>query len=190
MKIGLFFGSFNPIHLGHMIIANYMANHTYLDKVWIVVSPQNPLKDKSVLINTYDRLEMCKLAFNDDPRIQISDIELQLPQPSYTIDTLVYLSEKYSEHEFSIIMGADNLNTLKKWKNFEVILRDYKILVYPRAKEVVHEFLDHPNVSVTETPIMEISSTFIRNAIKNKKDIRYYLPDSVTEFINAKSLYR
>lgn len=190
MKIGLFFGSFNPIHLGHMIIANYMANHTYVDKVWIVVSPQNPLKDKSVLINTYDRLEMCKLAFNDDPRIQISDIELHLPQPSYTIDTLIYLSEKYPEHEFSIIMGADNLNTLKKWKNYEVILRDYKILVYPRAKEVVHDFLDHPNVSVTETPIMEISSTFIRNAIKNKKDIRYYLPDAVLEFINAKSLYR
>ncbi len=189
MKIGLFFGSFNPIHIGHMIIANYMANHTYLDKVWIVVSPQNPLKDKSILINTYDRLEMCKLAFNDDLKIQVSDIELHLPQPSYTVDTLAYLKEKHPEHEFSLIMGADNLNTLKKWKNYEVILRDYKILVYPRPKESVSEFSDHPNVSITDTPIMEISSTFIRNSIKNKKDIRYFLPDNVLRFIESKSLY-
>jgi nicotinate-nucleotide adenylyltransferase len=190
MKIGLFFGSFNPIHIGHMIIANYMANHTSLDRVWIVVSPHNPLKDKSVLINTYDRLEMCKLAFNDDAKIQVSDIELHLPQPSYTIDTLTYLKEKYPEHEFSLIMGADNLNTLKKWKNYELILRDYQILVYPRPKESVSEFHNHHNVLLTDTPIMEISSTFIRNSIKNKKDIRYFLPDEVLEFINAKSLYR
>lgn len=189
MKIGLFFGSFNPIHIGHMIIANYMANHTYLDKVWIVVSPQNPLKDKSILINTYDRLEMCKLAFNDDINIQVSDIELQLPQPSYTIDTLAYLKEKHPEHEFSLIMGADNLNTLKKWKNYEIILRDYKILVYPRPKENTSEFEHHPNVQITQTPIMEISSTFIRNAIKDKKNIRYFLPDNVLSFIESKSLY-
>jgi len=190
MKIGLFFGSFNPIHIGHMIIANYMANHTYLDRVWIVVSPQNPLKDKSLLINTYDRLEMCKLAFNDDAKIQVSDIELHLPQPSYTIDTLTYLKEKYPEHEFTLIMGADNLNSLKKWKNYELILRDYKILVYPRPKEVFSDLSTHPNISITETPIMEISSTFIRNAIKNNKDIRYFLPDSVLEFIESKSLYK
>jgi nicotinate-nucleotide adenylyltransferase len=190
MKIGLFFGSFNPIHIGHMIIANYMANHTYLDRVWIVVSPQNPLKDKSLLINTYDRLEMCKLAFNDDAKIQVSDIELHLPQPSYTIDTLTYLKEKYPEHEFTLIMGADNLNSLKKWKNYELILRDYKILVYPRPKEVFSELSTHPNISITEAPIMEISSTFIRNAIKNNKDIRYFLPDNVLEFIESKSLYK
>ena len=186
----LFFGSFNPIHIGHLIIANYMANHTYLDKVWVVVSPQNPLKDKNVLINTYDRLEMCKLAFNDDPKVQVSDIELHLPQPSYTIDTLIYLQEKYPEHEFSIIMGADNLNTLKKWKNYEVILRDYKILVYPRPKEYISEFINHPNVSITNTPIMEISSTFIRNSIRDKKDIRYFVPDNVLKFIESKSLYK
>lgn len=189
MNIGLFFGSFNPIHVGHMIIASYMANNTYLDKVWVVVSPQNPLKEKQVLINTYDRLEMCKLAFQDDPKIQVSDIELQLPQPSYTIDTLAYLKEKYPEHQFSIIMGADNLNTLSKWKNYEVILRDYKILVYPRPKEYLSEFRDHPNVCITETPIMEISSTFIRNAIKERKDIRYFLPTNVLDFIESKSLY-
>lgn len=190
MKIGLFFGSFNPIHIGHMIIANYLANHTYLDKVWIVVSPQNPLKDKAILINTYDRLEMCKLAFNDDPKIQVSDIELNLPQPSYTIDTLIYLKEKYPEHEFSLIMGADNLNTLKKWKNYEIILRDYKILVYPRVKESKTELDSHPNVTISNAPVMEISSTFIRNSIKENKNIRYYIPDSVLKFIESKGLYK
>lgn len=190
MKIGIFFGSFNPVHIGHMVIANYMANHTYLDRVWIVVSPHNPLKDKSVLINTYDRLEMCKLAFNDDLKIQVSDIELHLPQPSYTIDTLTYLKEKYPEHEFSLIMGSDNLNTLKKWKNYELILRDYKILVYPRPHETPSDLSVHPNVTITDTPIMEVSSTFIRSSIKNKKDIRYFLPDNVLEFIHSKGLYR
>lgn len=190
MKIGLFFGSFNPIHIGHMIIANYMAYHTDLDKVWIIVSPHNPLKDKSILINTYDRLEMCKLAFNDDPRIDVSDIELKLPQPSYTIDTLTYLHEKYPEHEFCLIMGADNLNTLKKWKNYELILRDYKIYVYPRPKEVESEFFNHKNVEITNTPIMEISSTFIRNSIKQDQNVRYFLPDNVLEFIESKSLYK
>lgn len=190
MKIGLFFGSFNPIHVGHMVIANYMANFTNLDKVWLIVSPHNPLKDKSVLINTYDRLEMCKLAINDDAKIQVSDIELHLPQPSYTINTLTYLKEKYPEHEFSLIMGADNLNTLKKWKNYELILRDYHIYVYPRPKEIISEFNNHPNVSITDAPIMEVSSTFIRNAIKNKQSVRYLLSDEVIEFIDAKSLYR
>lgn len=190
MKIGLFFGSFNPIHVGHMIIANYMANYTYLDRVWIVVSPHNPLKDKSVLINTYDRLEMCKLAFNDDAKISVSDIELHLPQPSYTIDTLTYLKEKYPEHEFSLIMGADNLNSLKKWKNYELILRDYKILVYPRPKEILTDLSSHPNVSITETPIMEISSTFIRNAINAGNSVQYFIPENVLEFIESKSLYK
>lgn len=190
MKIGLFFGSFNPIHIGHMIIANYMANYTYLDRVWIVVSPHNPLKDKSVLINTYDRLEMCKLAFTDDTKISVSDIELHLPQPSYTIDTLTYLKEKYPEHEFSLIMGADNLSSLKKWKNYELILRDYKILVYPRPKETLTDLSEHPNVQITETPVMEISSTFIRNGIKNGNSVQYFLPTTVLDFIESKSLYK
>ena len=190
MKIGLFFGSFNPIHIGHMIIANYMANHTYLDRVWIVVSPQNPLKDKSLLINTYDRLEMCKLAINDDPKISVSDIELNLPQPSYTIDTLVYLKEKYPDHEFSLIMGEDNLNSLHKWKNYEVLLSDYKIFVYPRLTQSTSALRTHENIVLTETPIMDISSTFIRNAIKNNQNVRFFLPDKVLDFIDSKGLYR
>ncbi len=190
MKVGLFFGSFNPIHIGHMIIANYMSQFTELDKVWLIVSPHNPLKDKSYLINAYDRVEMCKLAFEDHPSISVSDIELHLPTPSYTIDTLTYLKEKYPEHEFSLIMGADNLSSLKKWKNYEVLLRDYQFYVYPRLKESTSEYLNHTNVHVTETPIMELSSTFIRKAIKDQKDIRYFVPDKVLNFIEAKSLYK
>lgn len=190
MKIGLFFGSFNPVHIGHMIIANYMANYTGLDKVWIVVSPHNPLKEKTALINAYDRLEMCKIAFEDNARIQVSDIELHLPQPSYTIDTLIYLKEKYPEHQFVLLMGSDNLRTLKKWKNYELLLRDYEIYVYPRPYEETGELGDHPNVTVTRTPVMELSSTFIRNGIKEGKDISYFITKEVKEFIDSKSLYR
>lgn len=190
MKIGLFFGSFNPVHVGHMIIANYMAENTELDKIWLVVSPHNPLKDKSYLINAYDRLEMCKLAFENHDKISVSDIELHLPTPSYTIDTLVYLNEKYPEHEFSLIMGADNLAGIKKWKNFEILLRDYHIYIYPRIKEVTSEFNSLSNVHFTETPIIEISSTFIRSQIKAKKDISYLVSENVKRFIESKSLYR
>ena len=142
MKIGLFFGSFNPIHIGHLIIANYMANYTDLQQVWLVVSPLNPLKKKSDLINVYDRLEMAKLATEDAQNIRVSDIELKLPQPSYTIDTLTHLHEKYPEHEFSLIMGADNLASFKKWKNHELILRDYHIHIYPRPGFEIKEFKD------------------------------------------------
>lgn len=190
MKIGLFFGSFNPVHIGHMIIANYMAENTDLDKIWLVVSPHNPLKDKSYLINAYDRLEMCKLAFEKHDKISVSDIELHLPLPSYTIDTLIYLKEKYSEHEFSLIMGADNLASIKKWKNYEVLLRDYHFYIYPRIKEVVTEFGNLDNVHLTQTPIIEISSTFIRNQIKSKKDISYFVAENVKRFIESKSLYK
>lgn len=190
MKIGLFFGSFNPIHTGHLIIANYMANHTYLDKVWLVVSPHNPLKEKKDLIQVYDRLEMAKLAIEDSLNIAVSDVELKLPQPSYTIDTLIWLKELYPEHEFSLIMGADNLKSLKKWKNYEVILRDYPIFVYPRPGSLAPEFENHPNITLTQTPLMELSSTFIRKAISQKKDVKYFLPDKVIDFIERKSLYK
>ena len=189
MNIGLFFGSFNPIHIGHLIIAQYMANFSNLDKVWLVVSPHNPLKDKSTLINTYDRLEMCKLAINDDPRLSVSDIELNLPQPSYTIDTLAYLEERYPEHTFNLIMGEDNLLTLHKWKNYELILNNYKIYVYPRVHSQKSDLIKHANVELTDTPIMEVSSTFIRNAIKNRKEIRYFVPENVLKFIESKGLY-
>lgn len=190
MKVGLFFGSFNPIHIGHLIIANYMANHTNLDQVWLVVSPHNPLKDKKDLIQVYDRLEMAKLAIDDSENIKVSDVELKLPQPSYTIDTLIHLKERYPEHEFSLIMGSDNLKSLKKWKNYTLILRDYHIYVYPRPGDVNDEWLSHPNITITKTPLMEISASFIRSAIAAEKSVKFFLPDQVIRFIESKSLYK
>jgi len=190
MKIGLLFGSFNPIHIGHLIIANYMANHTDLDQVWLVVSPQNPLKKYGDLINTYDRLEMAKLATDNSKSIKVSDVELRLPQPSYTIDTLVHMKEKYPEHEFAIIMGSDNLVTLHKWKNYKLILRDYKIYVYPRPGYENAELASHPSVTITMTPLMELSASFIRKSIAEKKSVRYFVPDPVLDFIEGKALYR
>lgn len=189
MKIGLFFGSFNPIHIGHLIIANYMANHTDLDQVWLVVSPHNPLKSKSDLINMYDRLEMCKLAIENSENIRVSDIELKLPQPSYTIDTLAHLHEKYPEHTFSLIMGSDSLSSLKKWKNYELILRDYKIHVYPRPSTTTSDLNSHPSVTITNTPLMELSATFIRKSLQEGKNVQYFVTDTVLEFIKNKSLY-
>jgi nicotinate-nucleotide adenylyltransferase len=189
MKIGLFFGSFNPIHTGHLIIANYMATYTKLDQVWLVVSPQNPLKEKDSLVHTYDRLEMVRLAINDTENLRVSDVEFDLPQPSYTIDTLTHLKANYPEHDFSLIMGSDNLASLQKWKKYELLLRDYRFLVYPRRGTELPELASHPSVSITETPIMELSATFIRQAIKDKKSIRFFVPDSVIAFIESKSLY-
>lgn len=190
MKVGLFFGSFNPIHSGHLMIAGYMANFTHIDRVWLVVSPHNPLKDKKALINMYDRLEMARLATEHSDRLSVSDIEFKLPQPSYTIDTLTYLKERYPDHEFYLIMGSDNLNSFKKWKNYELILRDYKILVYPRPGIDPGGLVSHPSVTITDTPVMEISSTFIRKALHDKKNVEFFVPADVLEFIEAKSLYR
>lgn len=190
MKTGLFFGSYNPIHTGHLIIANYMANHTELDEVWLVVSPHNPLKDKSGLGNMYDRLEMARLATENTENIKVSDIEFALPQPSYTIDTLTYLHEKYPEKEFVLIMGADNLVSLKKWKNYEVLLKNYQIYVYPRPGADVKEWENHSSITFTNTPLMEISSTFIRKAIKENKSVQFFLPDSVINFIDGKGMYK
>ena len=188
--IGLFFGSFNPIHTGHLIIANYMANHTELDEVWLVVTPHNPLKKKSSLINQYDRLEMVNLALEKSENMRSSTIEFSLPQPSYTVDTLAHLHEKHPEKTFSLIMGSDNLVSFRKWKNHEIILRDHRILVYPRPDyPAPAEFAEHPSVTVTDTPLMEFSSTFIRNAVKAGKNIRYFVPDSVMAFIESKGLY-
>jgi nicotinate-nucleotide adenylyltransferase len=189
MKIGLFFGSFNPIHIGHLIIANYLVNYTDLDQVLLVVSPHNPLKNKSDLINMYDRLEMVTRALDDVENIRASDIEFKLPQPSYTIDTLTHLKERYPEHNFSLIMGSDNLASLKKWKNYELLLRDYKIYVYPRPGFEDLELINHPSVTITATPLMEISSTFIRKAIKDGKSVKFLVPDKVFEFIDSKNLY-
>lgn len=189
--IGLFFGSFNPIHTGHLIIANYMASYTDLDEVWLVVSPHNPLKKKDSLINMYDRLEMVNLAIENAENIRGSSIEFSLPQPSYTIDTLIHLNEKNHDKRFVLIMGSDNLASLKKWKNYEILLRDYQIYVYPRPDyPTPAEFANHPSITMTDTPLMECSSTFIRNAVRRGKNIRYFVPDSVMAFIDSKGLYR
>ena len=190
MKIGLFFGSFNPVHVGHMIIANFMAHHTELDRVWMVVSPHNPLKKKSSLANDYERLHLVNLAIGDNTSLQSSNIEFKLPKPSYTIDTLIYLSEKYPQHEFVLIMGGDNLATLHKWKNYEVILRDYEVYVYKRPKYDLGIFEHHDKVSLFEVPLMEISSSFIRKSIKQDKSIQYLVPDVVYQYLLDSSLYK
>lgn len=189
MKVGLFFGSFNPIHNGHLIIASYMASFTDLDEVWLVVSPHNPLKNKKGLSNSYDRLEMARLATENAERLKVSDIEFGLPQPSYTIDTLAYLEEKYPGRSFVLLMGADNLASFKKWKNYEVLLSKYALYVYPRPGVELLEWEDHPSVTITDTPLMELSSTFIRKAIKEKRNIQYFLPDDVLAFIESKNMY-
>lgn len=188
-KIGLFFGSFNPIHVGHLIIAKYMTNFTALDEVWFVVSPQNPFKEKKSLGNMYDRLEMVNLALEGEYKLRASNIEFNLPQPSYTIDTLAHLQEKHPTKEFMLIMGEDNLQGFSKWKNADLILRDYKLIVYPRPGYDGGKYKGHPSVIMTDTPQMELSSTFLRQCIKEGKDIRYYTVDKVREFIDRKGLY-
>lgn len=188
-KIGLFFGSFNPVHIGHLIIANYMAHFTDLDEVWFIVSPQNPFKEKKSLGNMYDRLEMVNLAIENSDKLRTSDIEFHLPQPSYTIDTLIHLSEKYPNNEFVLIMGEDNLAGLHKWKNADILLRDYKIIVYPRPGYDGGDLKQHPSVTLTDTPVMELSSTFLRKAIKDGKNIQFFTPEKVLEFMDKKGLY-
>lgn len=190
MHVGLFFGSFNPVHIGHMALANYMLSFTGMQEIWFVVSPQNPLKNKSGLLNQNDRLLLVNLAIDDTPGFRASNIEFGLPQPSYTINTLVHLQEKYPSHKFSLIMGQDNLQGFSKWKNYEEILRGFHIYVYPRPNADASEFEKHPHVHLTEAPLMEISATFIRNAIKEKKDIRFFLPPKVWEEIQAAGFYR
>lgn len=190
MKIGLFFGSFNPIHIGHLIIANYMATQTDLTQVWFIVSPQNPLKSKSTLARDYDRLHLVRLAIEDNPKLRASDIEFGLPKPSYTIDTLTYLKEKYPDKEFILIMGGDNLGTLHKWKNYEVILRDYKIYVYQRPSYELGSFAKHSSVSLFEVPLMQISASYIRNCIKKGYSAQYLLPEAVFEYLSSSNLYR
>lgn len=190
MQIGLFFGSFNPVHIGHMALANYMLSFTELDEVWLVVSPHNPLKLKSTLLDQHQRLALVELAVDDHSRIRASNIEFQLTQPSYTIHTLAHLYEKYPQHNFSLIMGQDNLSSFHKWKNHEEILRTCKIYVYPRPDTGPSTFDEHPQVIFTSAPVMDISSTFIRNALRDKKDIRYFLPHKVWEEIDQMNFYR
>ena len=189
MKTGLYFGSFNPIHNGHMAIANYMSAFTDLDEVWFVISPQNPFKTKQSMLPDYQRLELVNLAINDTTGFRASNIEFKLPKPSYTIDTLAYLYDKYPEKEFVLIMGSDNLLHFHKWKNFNEILRNYQIYVYPRPSERAVELMKHPKVKLVAAPLMEISSSFIRTALKKHKDIRYFLPLKVWNYIKEMHFY-
>jgi nicotinate-nucleotide adenylyltransferase len=188
MKVGLYFGSFNPVHVGHLIIANHMAYHSNLDKVWMVVSPRNPFKDSEQLLNEYDRLHLVGLAVENEPRLQVSNIEFSLPRPSYTIDTLTYLQEKYPDTEFSIIMGSDGIQNIEKWKNSEAILKNYPILVYIRPGFEKIPALNG-NIAVVEAPLLSISSTHIRQCIQNAKSIRYLVPDIVLEEIERCGYY-
>jgi len=190
-KIGLFFGSFNPVHVGHLVIAEYMAEFTDLDQVWFVISPQNPLKPQKSLLDEKQRIKMVRMGIEYDNRFKASAVEFEMPRPSYTINTLTYLSEKHADYSFVLIMGTDNLVTLHKWKNYEQILKGYSIYVYPRkeAHPVPKEFANHPNVKLTEAPVMELSSTFIRESIKDKKDVRYMMPPSVAEYVKEMHFY-
>jgi nicotinate-nucleotide adenylyltransferase len=192
MKIGLYFGTYNPIHVGHLIIANHMAEHADLDQVWMVVTPHNPLKKKATLLDDHQRLQMVYLATEDFPKIKPSDIEFKLPQPNYTVNTLIYLHEKYPDYEFSLIMGEDNLKTLHKWKNYEVILENHDIYVYPRisSEEENLKFKSHPKVHIIDAPIVEISSTDIRHNIKKGKNVQPLLPHKVWDYIDHNNFYR
>lgn len=190
MKIGLYFGTFNPIHIGHMIIANHVAEFSDLDQVWMVVTPHNPHKQKSTLLDDYHRLHMVNLATEDFPKIRPSDIEFKLPQPNYTVNTLAHLQEKFPQHEFSLIMGEDNLNSLHKWKNYEMILQNHNIYVYPRISTEESQLMNNPKIHAINAPVIEISSTFIRESIKNKKNVMPLLPAKVWEYIDHNIFYK
>jgi|TARA_R110002020_G_scaffold30237_1_gene95060 nicotinate-nucleotide adenylyltransferase len=191
-KIGLYFGTFNPIHVGHLTIANHMVEFGGLDEVWFVVTPHNPHKKKSSLLDNHHRLAMVRVALEDYPKLKPSTVEFDLPQPNYTVHTLTVLEEKYPEQQFCLIMGEDNLKSLHKWKNYEVILERYELYVYPRISEgsVDHQFKDHPKITKVAAPIMELSSTFIRKGVKNRKNIRPMLPQNVWEYLDEMNFYR
>lgn len=190
MKIGLFFGSFNPIHIGHMVIANYIKEYSDLTKIWFVVSPQNPLKNKSSLLDDYQRLELVNRAIEGYDDFESSSIEFKMPQPSYTIDTLVWLKEKYPHHEFCIIMGSDNLKTIHKWKNFEILLKNYSIFVYPRSSYDIESFPLAKNIKKIDAPRMEISSSMIRRMLKEGKRPYFFLMPEVYKYIDEMHLYQ
>lgn len=192
MKIGLYFGTFNPIHIGHMIIANHLAEHSDLDQIWMVVTPHNPHKQKNTLLDDYQRLHLVQLATGEYPKIKPSDIEFKLPQPNYTVNTLAHLGEKHPQYEFALIMGEDNLNSLHKWKNYEYILEHHDIYIYPRISEGEADagLKNHSRIKLIDAPIVEISSTFIRDSIKQKKNIRPLLPESVWEYIEHNNFYK
>ncbi|MBR6130807.1 MAG: nicotinate-nucleotide adenylyltransferase [Bacteroidales bacterium] len=190
IKTGLYFGSFNPIHVGHLIIAEYMLEHSDLDELWFVVSPRNPLKKKESLLDDRQRLYMVNLAIGDDERFQASDIEFHLPQPSYTCHTLVQLKEKHPMREFSLIMGEDNLQTFDRWLNYEWILENFHLYVYPRPGYDAGERRTHPHVIFVDAPRIELSSTLIRNSIKEGKQVRYMVPEEVGKYVEEMGYYK
>lgn len=189
-KIGLYFGTFNPIHIGHLAIANAMLENTDMDQVWFVVSPQNPLKDRKTLLTDHHRLQMVKIAIDDNFNFRACDEEFHLPKPSYTTLTLAHLSEKYPNKEFCLIMGSDNLCTIDKWKNYQQILDNYKIFVYPRPKYLNSEWEKHKNVTIVEAPMMSISASYVRNAIKEGKSVKYLLTNEVIKYIDEMNFYK
>lgn len=188
MNIGLYFGSFNPIHTGHLIIASHVVNQTDIQQVWLVVSPQNPFKPAAGLLNEYDRLHLVNLAIDDETSIRSSDVEFKLPRPSYTIDTLTYLKEKYPQHKFSIIMGSDGFQNLPKWKNADLLVKEYPFIIYKRPGFEVTDTWN-ADVQVLDAPMLDISATFIRNNLKEGKSIRYLVPDKVREEIERNNYY-
>ncbi len=192
MKIGLYFGTFNPIHIGHLAIANHMAEYSDLDKIWMVITPHNPFKKKSSLLDNHHRYQMVQRALEEYDKIQANTIEFELPQPNYTVNTLIHLQEKYPSYEFCLIMGEDNLKSFHKWKNYEVILENHKLYVYPRISEgtIETQFDDHSKIHKVAAPIMEISSTAIRNGIKNKKNVKPLLPVEVYQYMDEMSFYK
>jgi nicotinate-nucleotide adenylyltransferase len=191
MKVGLFFGSFNPIHVGHLIIANHLVEHSDLDQIWFVVTPHNPFKKKSSLLDNYQRLEMVELATKSYTTLEPCNIEFNLPQPNYTVNTLAHLREKHPKHHFSIIMGEDNLKSFHKWKNYTIILEDFHVIVYPRISAGIIEtqFTNHSNISRIEAPIIELSSTLVRKGIKNGKNVQPMLDDRVWTYIDQMGHY-
>ena len=199
-KIGLFFGTYNPIHVGHLVIANHLANYTELDEVWLVVSPQNPLKKKDSLLQDYHRLALVRVAIEDNPKLKASDIEFSLPKPSYTCNTLAHINEKYPDYSFALIMGEDNLRTFHKWKNYEDILKNNQIYVYPRIlteqeklasnSEINNELDKHKNITIcADVPVMKVSASFIRKAVKEKKDVSYLLTQPVFKYLTEMHFY-
>lgn len=189
MKIGLYFGSFNPVHNGHLIIANHIANYSDLNQVWFVVSPQNPFKKSALLLNEYHRLHMIKSAIDGENKLRASSVEFNLPKPSYTVDTLAYLKEKYPDHQFSLVMGSDGFQNLNKWKNFEVITKNYPVYIYKRPGfDIINDW--GVDITILNAPLLEISSTRIREMVKEKRSIRFLVPDVVYEEIMRNGYYK
>lgn len=189
-KTGLYFGSFNPIHIGHLIIANQIIANSDLQEIWFVISPHNPLKEKNTLLDDNHRLSLVKIAIDDNPDFKACDIEFKMPKPSYTIHTLLNLEEKYPNRKFCLIIGSDNLLSFEKWFNYEQILKNYQLYVYPRPNYIDCPFKTHPSVKWVDAPLIEISSSAIRNAIKNNKSVKYLLTDKVLEYINEMHFYQ